>query len=83
MSFYFVLYVMYAVEVFPSSASGIGYGLASACGTFGSSTISIVLGVVERANINKMFAFLVYGMIGIGIAYLLKETQGVVIPAEI
>jgi hypothetical protein len=63
---------MYVVELFPSSASGIGYGFAQATGTIGSTLNPIILGSMQRLKINPMNLFCIYGILGVGLSSLLK-----------
>jgi hypothetical protein len=63
---------MYIVELFPSSASGLGNGFAQAAGTIGSTFNPIILGGMKRLNIGAMNLFGIYGILGVGFASLLK-----------
>lgn len=71
-AFYLIIFMMYIVELFPSSASGLGNGFAQASGTIGSTLNPIILGGMQRYGVNAMSLFTIYGIIGIMLASLLR-----------
>lgn len=76
-AFFFCFFQIYACELYPSRARGIGTGIVSAVGTLASTSSPIYLGYLKRNNINVMSIFVLFGIIGLSSLILLTETKGV------
>lgn len=82
-SFFFCFFQVYACELYPGRARGMGVGIVSAVGTLASTSSPIYLGYLRRNGINVMNFFVLFGIIAIGNLTLLYETKGRPLKEEI
>lgn len=72
---YFILFLVYTVEIFPTRAVGVGVSAVNIAGTVATTLGPIILGVLERLEFNLMIFFFIFGVIGTSITLLLNETH--------
>ncbi len=68
---YFCVFYLYVNELYPSRVSGLGMGIVSAVGTTASTVSPILLGYLERQDINVMIIFCALGVIAMGLTSLM------------
>lgn len=72
---YYILFLVYIVELFPTRAVGLGVSAVNIAGTTATTLGPIILGYLERLEFNLMIFFFILGIIGTAITLLLNETH--------
>ncbi len=67
----FVLFLVYAVELFPTRVVGMGNGVVNIFGTVASTLSPLILGSLKRMEFNLMLFFFILGVIGCCLSVLL------------
>lgn len=83
MSFYFSIFFLYATELFPLRARGIGFGVGSAAGAIASSSGGPILSTLVDNSISPMIFFTLCGIIGAAVLFFLPETHNKPLEDEI
>ena len=74
-SFFSSILFLYATELFPQRARGLGFGFISAMGAVASSSGQYIFSQLEDKHINPMIFFSLFSMIALVIFFFSKQTH--------
>lgn len=69
---YYMLFLIYNVEIFPIRAVGVGVNWVNSVGALATCAGPIIIGVLERLEFNLMIFFFILGIIGGSLTLLLN-----------
>ena len=73
-SFYSSLFFLYATEIFPLRARGLGFGMCSAMGALASSSGQFIFSYLEDEHISPMILFSSFSLLAIIVFCFMNET---------
>lgn len=77
----FVIYYTYSLESYPLTIAPIAYGINGSCNSLGGIVVPFVVEYVDHKTL--YLAYFIFGVVCVLLMFLLKETNGKVIPEQI